>query len=58
MEHDERFSFLIVGDGPLHNDINRFIEHKKLSNLKRLPFYEPITDILSLTDVFGHYFRI
>ncbi|NJD76625.1 MAG: glycosyltransferase [Candidatus Methanoperedens sp.] len=51
MEHDKRFFFLMVGDGPLSSEVNRYVEIHKLSNTKRLPFYEPIADILSLTDI-------
>lgn len=51
MEHDRRFFFLMVGDGPLRDEVSQFIRLNNLSNLKRLPFYEPIIDILSLIDI-------
>lgn len=51
LEHDERFFFLIVGDGSLADEVNRYIDFNNLINIKRLTFYEPIAEILSLTDI-------
>ena len=48
---DNSIHFLMVGDGPLAAVIDNQINKIKLTNISRLPFYRPISDILALTDV-------
>lgn len=43
--------FLLVGDGPLSDRIQREMDRLRLPNLRRLPFYHPSRDIFALADV-------
>jgi glycosyltransferase involved in cell wall biosynthesis len=49
--HDLSVKFLMVGDGPLAPIINEQIERTHINNLTRSSFYQPISDILAITDV-------
>jgi glycosyltransferase involved in cell wall biosynthesis len=44
-------TFFMVGDGPLAELVDSQIMKIGLSNIKRLSFYRPISDILAVTDV-------
>jgi glycosyltransferase involved in cell wall biosynthesis len=43
--------FLMVGDGPLADQVDEQISKLGLDNMYRLDFYRPISDIYALTDV-------
>ena len=48
---DNSLQFLMVGDGPLVDTVDKQIEKTRLNNIHRLPFSRPISDILAVTDV-------
>jgi len=48
---DQYIHFLMVGDGPLAGEVNRQINKIGLSNITRVPFYRPISDILAFSSV-------
>jgi glycosyltransferase involved in cell wall biosynthesis len=50
-ENDPRYFFIMVGDGPLRNNIEEFLNIYNLKNFKKMGFYEPISDILSISDI-------
>jgi glycosyltransferase involved in cell wall biosynthesis len=49
---DSSIAFLMVGDGPLADAVSRGITEKGLQNIHRRPFYQPMSDIFAITDVF------
>jgi glycosyltransferase involved in cell wall biosynthesis len=44
-------SFLLVGDGPLAEQIEHQIKRVHMPHLYRLPFYKPFVDILAVADI-------
>jgi glycosyltransferase involved in cell wall biosynthesis len=48
---DSSVEFLMVGNGPLANQVNRQINKLSLKNIHRTEFYRPISDILAISDV-------
>jgi glycosyltransferase involved in cell wall biosynthesis len=44
--------FLMVGDGPLANQVDAQITRSGLKNILRQPFYRPLSDIFAISDVF------
>jgi glycosyltransferase involved in cell wall biosynthesis len=44
-------SFLLVGDGPLNEQIDEQIRRANMPHLYRLPFFKPFVDILAVTDL-------
>ena len=50
-EGDTRFHFVMVGDGPLRTNVLALIDLYKLKNLSWLGFYNPISAVLSITDI-------
>jgi glycosyltransferase involved in cell wall biosynthesis len=44
-------AFLLVGDGPLAETVDKQIEKANLNNIHRLSFYRPVSDIIAITDV-------
>jgi len=50
-EHDSRYYFLMVGDGPLRENVDEFIELYQLNNFKKIGFHQPISDVLAISDV-------
>ena len=48
---DPSIKFLMVGDGPLAEEIDRQIGRINLRNIIRYSFYRPISDLLAITDV-------
>jgi glycosyltransferase involved in cell wall biosynthesis len=49
--YDPSITFLMVGDGPLAETVQREIEKIGLKNLIRHSFYRPSSDIFAITDV-------
>ena len=49
--NDPAMFFLMVGDGPLADQVDAQISKIGLKNIQRHPFYRPISDILAVTDV-------
>lgn len=43
--------FLMAGDGPLAARVDEQLQKIGLRNIRRLPFYQPISDLLAVTDV-------
>jgi glycosyltransferase involved in cell wall biosynthesis/ubiquinone/menaquinone biosynthesis C-methylase UbiE len=48
---DDRFHFLIVGDGDLSNEVEKKIQFYNLSNITKLGFQRPIQNIYLCTDI-------
>ncbi len=48
---DPSVEFLMIGEGPLTKTIDDEISRIGLRNIRRHPFYRPISDILVITDV-------
>jgi glycosyltransferase involved in cell wall biosynthesis len=48
---DREFTFLMVGDGPAAREVSAMAAQLKLPNLRRLPFHEPVQDVIAATDV-------
>ncbi len=49
---DESITFLMVGNGPLQDAVDKEIARTGLSNIVRLPFHKPSNEIFALTDVY------
>jgi glycosyltransferase involved in cell wall biosynthesis len=47
----EEASFLMVGDGPMAEEIDRRLGEAGLGHLRRLPFHKPFDEILGVSDV-------
>ena len=47
----EEASFLMVGDGPLAEEMDRRVRDSGLSHFFRLPFHKPFDEILGVSDV-------
>ncbi len=43
--------FLMAGDGPLAGQVDEQIRKTGLQNIHRIPFYQPVSDLLAVTDV-------
>jgi glycosyltransferase involved in cell wall biosynthesis len=50
--HDPTLTFLMVGDGPLADEVGAQIARSSLKNISRHRFYRPISDIFAVSDVF------
>jgi glycosyltransferase involved in cell wall biosynthesis len=50
-KNDPGVAFLMAGDGPLAAQVGEQIDKSGLTNLSRIPFYQPISDLLAVTDV-------
>jgi glycosyltransferase involved in cell wall biosynthesis len=48
---DPQVTFLMVGDGPLAQPVKDQVTRSSLKNIVLQPFYQPISDILAITDV-------
>ena len=48
---DDRFHFLMVGDGDLSNEVEKKIQSYNLSNITKLGFQRPIQNIYLCTDI-------
>ena len=48
---DDRFHFLMVGDGDLSNEVEKKIQFYNLSNITKLGFQRPIQNIYLCTDI-------
>jgi glycosyltransferase involved in cell wall biosynthesis len=48
---DPGFTFLMVGDGPAAREVAAMAAQLKLPNLRQLPFYEPVQDVIAASDV-------
>jgi glycosyltransferase involved in cell wall biosynthesis len=52
LEHDDRFYFFMVGDGPSRRSVEQFIELYRLGNIKRISFHCPSREVLAVSDIF------
>ncbi len=50
--HRDDVLFLLVGDGPLAHAVEREIHRIGLTNIRRIPFYRPSSEIFAITDVY------
>jgi len=48
---DPDYTFLMVGDGPAASEVTRMAGQLKLANLRRLPFHEPVQEVIAVTDL-------
>ena len=50
--HRDDILFLLIGDGPLAQAVDRELHQLGLENVRHLPFYRPSNEIFAITDVY------
>jgi glycosyltransferase involved in cell wall biosynthesis len=50
-ENNDRYFFMMVGDGQLRDNVEDFLELYDLKNFKKIGFYSPILDIFQIIDI-------